>query len=162
MQKSKDEELSAKVLENIIHLTQEKQILADKVRLFLLRNKNLHYITSALLQKGFEKSDIDEILQNQFLEEWKSLLNEKSLRIKIENYKNAGKSITYIKQKLIERKEDRELIEWLIEELFPALDDENIVKEIQKLWAKYPKEKLIQKLLQKGFSYQDIKQNLKY
>lgn len=157
MQKAKDEELAAKVMENIIHLTQEKQVIADKVRLFLLRNKNLHYIKSALIQKWFEKEDIEEILQNQFLEEWKSLLSEKSLRIKIENYKNAGKSIAYIKQKLIERKEDKAIIEWLIEELFPTLDEENIIKEIEKLSHKYETKKLIQKLMQKWFSYNQIK-----
>lgn len=157
LQKSKDEEMSKKVMESILHLTQEKQVIWDKIRLFILKNKNLHYIKNSLMQKWFEKYDIENILQNNFLEEGKSLLNEKSLKIKIENYKNAGKSIMYIKQKLIERSEDRELIEAIINELFPALDSENIEKEIEKLKTKYPKEKLVQKLLQKWFTYNDIK-----
>lgn len=157
LQKSKDEEMSKKVMESILHLTQEKQVIWDKIRLFILKNKNLHYIKNSLMQKWFEKDDIENILQNNFLEEGKSLLNEKSLKIKIENYKNAGKSIMYIKQKLIERSEDRELIEAIINELFPALDSENIEKEIEKLKTKYPKEKLVQKLLQKWFTYNDIK-----
>jgi hypothetical protein len=61
---------------------------------------------------------VQNILNNDFLEEDKSLLNEKSTYIKIENYKNAGKSINYIKQKLIERPEDRVLIENIINEIF--------------------------------------------
>ena len=39
---------------------------------------------------------VQEILENNFLREGESLLNEKSLFIKIENYKNAGKSIQYV------------------------------------------------------------------
>lgn len=101
---------------------------------------------------------IQEILENNFLREGESLLNEKSLFIKIENYKNAGKSIQYVKQKLIERQEDREMIEKIIDDIFYDGEDENLKKELEKLQHKgLEKQKIIQKLLQKGFQYNSIK-----
>lgn len=160
-EKSKNNELSLKVFENISHLVNDKQVAWDKIRLYLLRNKNLKYIKGKLLEKWFEKSLIQKILENDFLEEWKSLLNQKSLFIKIENYKNAGKSIQYIKQKLIERPEDREMVENTIEDIFQEWEDENLQKELEKLQNKnLDKQKLIQKLLQKWFQYNEIKKYL--
>ena len=104
---------------------------------------------------------VNEILENNFLREWESLLNEKSLFIKIENYKNAGKSIQYVKQKLIERQEDREMIEKIIDDIFYDWEEENLQKELEKLQNKgLEKQKIIQKLLQKGFQYNSIKKNL--
>ncbi len=160
-EKSQDREISEKVFENISHLFQEEQVIWDKIRLYLLRNKNLKYITGKLLEKWFEKDMIQEILENNFLREGESLLNEKSLFIKIENYKNAGKSIQYVKQKLIERQEDREMIEKIIDDIFYDGEDENLKKELEKLQHKgLEKQKIIQKLLQKGFQYNEIKKYL--
>ncbi len=157
-EKSQDREISEKVFENISHLFQEESVIWDKIRLYLLRNKNLKYITGKLLEKWFEKDMVQEILENNFLPEGESLLNEKSLFIKIENYKNAGKSIQYVKQKLIERPEDREMIEKIIDDIFYDGEDENLKKEFEKLQHKgVEKQKIIQKLLQKGFQYNSIK-----
>ena len=100
---------------------------------------------------------VQEILQNDFLEEWESLLNKKSLYIKIENYKNSGKSIQYIKQKLIERTEDRVIIEEIIHDIFQEWESENITREIEKLKNKYHPQKIIQKLIAKWFNYNEIK-----
>lgn len=160
--KSKDREISQKVFENISHLLQEEKVIWDKIRFYLLRNKNLKYITKKLLEKWFEKYMVNEILENNFLHEWESLLNEKSLFIKIENYKNAGKSIQYVKQKLIERQEDREIIEKIIDDIFYDWEEENLQKELEKLQNKgLEKQKIIKKLLQKGFQYNSIKKVLK-
>lgn len=157
-EKAQDREISQKVFENISHLINEKQVIGDKIRLYLMRNKNLNYIKNKLILAWFEKYLIQEILENDFLEEWKSLLSEKSLFIKIENYKNAGKSIQYVKQKLIERQEDRELIEWIIEDIFQDGEEENILREIEKLKNKnLEKQKITQKLIAKWFNYNEIK-----
>lgn len=157
LEKSLDEELSQKVLKNISWLINEKQVIWDKIRLYLMRNKNLKYIKQKLLEKKFDKELINEILEKDFLEEWKSLLNRKSLEIKIENYKNAWKSVNYIKQKLIERAEDRELVENILESVFENWEEMNIKKEAEKLLKKYDKPKTIQKLIQKWFRYDDVK-----
>jgi SOS response regulatory protein OraA/RecX len=66
-----------------------------------------------------------------------------------------------VKQKLIERQEDREMIEKIIDEIFYDWEDENLQKELEKLQNKgLEKQKIIQKLLQKGFYYDDIKKLL--
>lgn len=159
-EKSFDTELSKKVFENIKHLINERQVIWDKIRLFLLRNKNLKYIKLKLLEKWFDKVLVEEILQNDFLEDWKSLLNEKSLYIKIENYKNAWKSINYIKQKLIERSQDRELVENIITSIFENWEEMSIKKEAEKLLKKYDKVKVTQKLIAKGFRYNEVRRVL--
>lgn len=159
-EKSFDTELSKKVFENIKHLINERQVIWDKIRLFLLRNKNLKYIKLKLIEKWFDKVLVEEILQNDFLEDWKSLLNEKSLYIKIENYKNAWKSINYIKQKLIERLEDRELVENIITSIFENWEEMSIKKEAEKLLKKYDKVKVTQKLIAKGFKYDEVRRVL--
>lgn len=159
-EKSDDLELSNKVFENIKYLINEEQVIWDKIRLFLLRNKNLKYIKLKLIEKWFDKFLVQEILQKDFLEEWKSLLNEKSLYIKIENYKNAWKSINYIKQKLIERSEDRELVENILQTLFENWEETSIKKEAEKLLKKYDKSKVMQKLVGKGFRYDDVRRVL--
>lgn len=157
MEKLPDEEICEKVMKNIWHLINEKQVIGDKIRLYLMRNKNLHYIKSKLILAWFDKYLVQEILENDFLEDWESLLNKKSLYIKIENYKNAGKSIQYIKQKLIERTEDRVIIEEIITDIFAQWESENIQREIEKLKNKYEKQKIIQKLIAKWFNYNEIK-----
>lgn len=157
LEKSNDKDLSDKVFKNISHLINEKQVLWDKIRVFLLKNKNLKYIKWKLLEKWFEKYLVEEILKNDFLEEGKSLLNSKSLYIKIENYKNKWKSINYIRQKLIERNEDRKLVENIIKEIFEKWEELNIKKEAEKLLKKYDKQKVIQKLIAKWFRYDDVR-----
>lgn len=155
--KSKDIELSKKVYDDINHLIDEKAVISDKIRLFLFRNKNLNYIKSKLIIAWFEKELVNEILQNQFIFEDKSLLNEKSLRIKIQNYKSKWKSIAFIKQTFIERNADIELVENIINEIFTDWEDEIIIKEIEKLKWKYEIQKIIQKMISKWFSYNLIK-----
>lgn len=155
--KSSDEELSQKVFDNISYLINDKEVIWDKIRVYLFKNKNLNYIKNKLLEKWFEKDLVLQILEDDFLEDWVSFLNPKSLFIKIQNYKNAWKSINYIKQKLIERPEDRELIDNIIWEIFIYWEKENILTEIEKLKIKFEKPKIIQKLLQKWFNYNEIK-----
>jgi len=49
MEKLPDEEICEKVMKNISHLINEKQVIGDKIRLYLMRNKNLNYIKSKLI-----------------------------------------------------------------------------------------------------------------
>jgi SOS response regulatory protein OraA/RecX len=89
LEKSLDAELTKKVFESIKHLCEEKRVMEDKIRLYLLRNKNARYIKTQLISKGFEKEMIDDFLQKEFFDDEKSLLNEHSIFHKIQNYKNA-------------------------------------------------------------------------
>lgn len=159
-EKSNDSELSKQVFDNISYLIDEKQVISDKIRIYLIANKNYTYIKNKLSEKLFDKDLVKEILQNDFAKEGETLLNELSIYIKIQNYKRKNKSITYIKQKLIDRNEDKELVNKIISEIFgEEMDIENIKKEISKLENKYEKNKIIQKLLAKWFKYDDIKRS---
>lgn len=152
-----DEELVEKILKDIESLLDEKRVLWDKIRLYILRNKNLKYIKTKLLQNGFEKEMIDEILEQDFDISNISLLDRNYIKNKVINYKNSGKSRKYIFSKLYERKEDLEILEWILDEVFLGWEEENILKYIEKLGWKYEKQKIIQKLLQKWFLYDDVK-----
>lgn len=159
-EKSKDSNLSEKVFENITHLIDEKQVISDKIRLYLLANKNYTYIKNKLAEKLFDKTLVKEILDRDFFIEGESLLSENSIRIKVQNYKSKNKSITYIRQKLVDRQEDKEIIDMIIDEVFwEERDLESIKKEISKLEWKYEKSKIIEKLLAKWFRYDDVKRS---
>lgn len=160
LEKVDDKELIIKVLWNINHLLDDKKVIWDKIRVYLIKNKNLNYIKTKLILAWFDKYEVEDILNTEFLEENKSLLNEKSLKIKIQNYKNAWKSISYIKSKLIERQEDRGLVENILSEVFETWEDENLLQEYEKIKNKFPKEKLVSKLIYKWFKYEDIKKLL--
>ncbi len=156
-EKSKDQELSQKIWKSMEHLCDEQRVLEDKIRVYLIRNKNVRYIKTQLIAKWFEKEMIENFLQKEFFDEEKSLLNPISIQHKIQNYKNAGKSKRSIRQKLIESKQDEEIVEEIIQNLFQEDESENIAREYEKLEKKYEKQKIIQKLLQKWFVYNEIK-----
>jgi hypothetical protein len=65
-EKSKDTPLPEKVFENISHLIDEKQVIQDKIRLYLLANKNYTYIKNKLTEKLFDKDLVKEILEKDF------------------------------------------------------------------------------------------------
>ncbi len=143
-----------KSMENIIV---EKLVIESKIRLYIARNKNLSYIKSKLFEKGFEKEEYEKILENNYnLDE--TLLDVDYIKRKILDYKNKWKSRNYIFQKLFERKQDKDLILQVLDEIYQDEDElENIKEEYKKLEWKYEKNKIIQKLLVKGFTYGNIK-----
>ena len=157
LEKWKDFELSKKIILSLENIIDEKSVLIDKINLLLLRNKNYNYILTNLMQKWFEKEMIIFELENKFDANNKSLLNKNSIYIKVQNYKSKNKSISYIKQKLIQREFDKEIVENAIYEIFWEGEEESIKKEIEKLSKKYDKQKIIQKLIAKWFKYDEIK-----
>lgn len=162
LSKSDDKILCEKVIESISYLIDEKQVIEDKIRVFLLKNKNLNYIKQNLSQKWFLKEEVENILQNKFLQENQSLLNYKSVLIKVQNYKNKQKSINYIKNKLIENPQDKQIVLQAIWEIFGENDENEIIlKEYEKLKNKFDNQKIIQKLILKWFSYDKVKSIIK-
>ncbi len=123
-------------------------------------------LTQKLIEKFGEKSEngkkywwiwqeeIDYILQ----EKLRNILQEEFvIESKIRTYKNKWKSQMYIKQKLFERGEDKELIEKYLQEAFSEWELEQLQKEYDKLLWKYEKQKILEKLYRKWFKYDDIK-----
>ncbi len=107
------------------------------------------------------EDEIDFIIN----EKLKNIIQEDEvIKAKIRNYISKWKSKLYIKQKLFERKENRVLIEKYLEEYFLDWELEQVQKEyekqLKKLWGKFEgyefKQKLIEKLMRKGFRYEDI------
>ena len=75
---------------------------------------------------------------------------------KIKSYKQKAKSRNYIRQKLIERSEDTSIVDTCLNEIFIDWEIESIKKEYKKLKNKYPKDKIINKLIMKWFKYNEI------
>jgi len=146
------------IISEMKNIIKEEEVIKAKISNFLNKNKNLNYIKQKLREKKFDKDICEKILYWEFIEEDKSLLSEDFIIKKILNLKNKWKSKNYIKNNLIERNEDRELVETNLEEIFNNGEFENIQKEYEKIKERYPKEKCIQKLIQKGFIYSQVKE----
>lgn len=150
-------ELVEQVFEDIKHLFQEEQIIESKVKVYLFRNKNLSYIKGKLREKLFDKELVIKILE-QNITEWESLFSESYLLKKIENYKQKWKTKKYIFQRLVDRNEDKEIVENCLEKVFwEEWENEILKEEFEKLRWKYENKKIIEKLLRKGFEYSEIK-----
>jgi len=179
-----DEEILFIINEKLKNFLQEENILRAKIKNFLWKWKNLNYIKTKLFEKKFDKNDIEKILKEEFLEntefidDYWSLLNFEKLEKNILSLKNKWKSRKFIAQKFIERAEDNEIVNQILEEIFFEdeidQDFENLKKEFEKifqkkvknkktweyekLWEQWAwKSKIIEKLLWKWFKYNDIK-----
>lgn len=100
------------------------------------------------------QGEIDYIINNRM----KNIIKEEEVIIARINFlKNKWKSKIYIKSKLYERKENKELIEKYLEEIFVEWEFDSLKKEYEKLKWKNDKNKIIEKLIRKWFQYNDIK-----
>jgi len=94
----------------------------------------------------------------------KNIISEEEvIDSKIRNFINKWKSKTYIKQKLFERMEDKDLSDKYLNIYFENWEEENIKKQLKKLWfsenLEYNyKQKILKKLLNKGFRYDEVKE----
>jgi SOS response regulatory protein OraA/RecX len=89
------------------------------------------------------------------------ITEEEVIKSKIRFYKSKWKSTLYIKQKLYERQEPKELIEKFLDLDLWFSDEENLKKEYEKLKKKFDEKKIIEKLLMKWFMYDDVKRVIK-
>lgn len=155
-------ELIELIFNDVIHLFNDLDVLDSKVQNLLFRNKNKNYIISNLLQKKFNKEDIITIL-NKYIKSWESILTQSFLERKIKQLKWKNKSKNYIKNKLIEQQEDKEIVEQVLNNIFwIEWDIEWLIFEYGKLFNKnIEQKKIIQRLLVKWFNYSDIKKVLK-
>lgn len=152
-----DPEDATSVFKDIQHLTQEGEIIKAKIDNYIFRNKNYRYIRQKMREKLFPSEKTEGYLE-EYINTWESILDEDFLRRKIEIGISKGKSRYHIFQKLWETKQDREVLEVLLQEYFPDWESENITREYEKLKSKYNRQKIIQKLLSKWFKYDEVKQ----
>jgi len=143
-----DEEISFIIDEKMKNLLQEENILKAKIKSFLRKWKNLNYIKTKLFEKKFDKNDIDKILNQDYfenpenlevIENWWSLLNKEKLERNILILKNKWKSKKFISQKFIERREDNEMVNEILEKIFfekietgEGFDENNLLNSDEK------------------------------
>lgn len=160
-----DEERVKKVLEDLTTHVDEEKNIHNYIRYYKEKNKNISYIRQKLTQKKFQKDDIQRTLQEDIESKWESILNAEYIKKKISDLKEKGKSKNAIRQKLIERKEDREVVEQSLEAIFWEDEIVSLNTTLKKLlkWReteklkKEEKGKIIQKLLMRWFEYDEIK-----
>jgi SOS response regulatory protein OraA/RecX len=100
---------------------------------------------------------VNSILDDEILEPWESLLFAKFVQKQIDKYKLKWKSRFYIRWKLIERKEDKNLVEELLEKNFKDWEFDQVKMEYDKISWRCNDKKIIERLLRKWFNYNDIK-----
>jgi len=138
----------------------EDRTLETLIENYIYRNKNYRYIKQKMREKLFPAEKVEKYLE-KYKDSWESLLREEYLIRKIEHFLQKGKSRNYIFQKLSETPEDKDLLENVFTEYFVDWDHEALRKEYEKIKSKFEKPKIIQKLLMKGFCYDDIKKLIK-
>lgn len=153
-----EEEIDYILTEKMKNIIQENEVCRSKISNLIWKNKNVSYIKNNLRQKMFEPEMIEEILQTEFQYQEQSILNPQKIEKKVIELKRKWKSIWYIKQKLIERDLDKEMVNKIISEYFPDGDFENLQSEYDRYEWKYERQKIIEKLIRKWFYYGDIKQ----
>lgn len=165
LEKSDNIELTKTVIDSIFHLLLEDKILPAKIDNYIYRNKNYRYIEQKMREKLFPMEKVTEYLE-KYRSSWESLLKDDFLERKIKIFKQKGKSNTYIINKFWETKLDREKLEKMLEWYW---DDEALKKELDKILSRSTKvnlesyewkQKVVEKLIRKGFKYGDIKKLL--
>lgn len=136
----------------------EEEVAKSKIRNYIEKNKNFSYIKTKMFQKYFDKELVLLILREEYNFENETLLNEEKLKKQIILLKQKGKSKNYIKNKFLERSQDKDLVENILSEVFCDWELENLKKEYEKIKNKwFDKQKIFQKLFSKWFNYEDIK-----
>ena len=136
----------------------EEEVAKSKIRNYIEKNKNFSYIKTKMFQKYFDKELVLLILREEYNFENETLLNEEKLKKQIILLRQKGKSKNYIKNKFLERSQDKDLVENILSEVFCDWELENLKKEYEKIKNKwFDKQKIFQKLFSKWFNYEDIK-----
>ena len=154
----KENEIDYIIEEKLRNIIQEEEVIKSKIKNYIWKNKNLNYIKGKLREKLFDKDVVEELLISEFIVEWESLMEEDYLRRQVVILKRKWKSKMYIKQKFIERSEDRGMVEKVIEEIYNEGEIEEIKLEYKKIKDRYDNFKIIEKLLRKWFNYAEVKQ----
>lgn len=134
----------------------EEQVAKSKIKIMIEKNKNFSYIRNKMFEKFFDKDLVLSILREEYDFENETLLSEEKLRKQVFSLYSKWKSKNYIKNKFLERRQDREVVEKILDEIFFDWEMENLQKEYKKI-KNLEKEKIIRRLLSKGFNYNDIK-----
>ncbi len=139
------------------HLFDENSVIDSKIRLYRGKNKNIFYIQNKLREKKFNTDIIDQKMQI-LKDSEASLLSTDFIARKIQEYIWKHKSRQYIYSKLVERTQDKYEVEKILSEAYTIeIEQEIVAYKIWILHNKYNTQKIIEKLMRDGFSYNLIK-----
>jgi len=154
----------------------EKQIITSTINNYINKWKNLYYIKSKLNEKWFNSEEYLEILSKDFNSDNSSLLNYEKVFKQVQILYKKNKSRSYIRNKFVERNLDAELVDSILDEVFVDWEGNLLKKELEKIIRKKQgfwepcftdeyleklsfedKQKIIQKLVGKGFSFGEVR-----
>ena len=146
------------ISESMRNLIFEEEVARSKIKIYVEKNKNLNYIKNKMYQKFFDKDLVLSILREEYDFENETLLDFDKLKKQIFLLKQKWKSKNYIRNKFLERSQDKDLVGWILKEIFSDWEIENLEKEYEKIKNKwFDKQKIFMKLSWKWFKYDDIK-----
>ncbi|MBW7954453.1 RecX family transcriptional regulator [Candidatus Gracilibacteria bacterium] len=156
-QKTNNKESVKNVFESLKSYIDEVKMIGYMIDDYKSKQKDINYITGKLYQKKFDKHLI--IKEIEKLKNLESYLDKEKLKKQIISLKSKNKRVNYIKQTLIKREVDREIVEEVLEEIFGNDEElESIKYEVEKLKNKgFSKEKILKKMILKGFKYSDVR-----
>lgn len=159
--------LIEEVMESIMHLLEEDKILESKIESYTGKSKNISYISWKLLEKWFPIEKIKYFLDKKFEQTGKSILKKEFIKRKVLAFYKKWKSVTYIKNALIERRADEDIVTQTIQEVLWINSDLELIKrevdniDLSLFSDNKSKNKFINKLIRKWFIYKDIKNAIK-
>lgn len=154
LKKSHDLILTDQVMEKLRPLFVEKNIIESRVHDYIWKGKTSYYIRQKLLQKKFESSLVAEVLWGfeevlQDPETYRGIIYDRCQKAARKGF--SRKRIAY------ELQWQYPLARLIIWEILDTYDEWEILREkvLPNLIKKYPREKILQKCIQAGFSAQD-------
>lgn len=166
--------------DKLANILVEKEIIISTINNYINKGKNLNYIKSKLNEKWFIPEEYNKILVEDFDSDNSSLLNYEKVYKQILTLYKKNKSKNFIRNKFVERKIDSEIVDGILEEIFVDWEDELLKKELEKIIRKKQgfwvpcstkeyleklsfeeKQKIIQKLVWKGFDLWEVIKILK-
>jgi SOS response regulatory protein OraA/RecX len=152
-EKSKDSELIKSIISEFKSNFNEDNLLETLIQNLLDKWKSHNFISQKLTLDKFEKKDIERILwnlENTWVSD--SYLLQKIL------YSMKSKSLQKTKMNLIAGWFDKDLIEGIINSNDLKDSPELLETQYKELLQKdLPKEKIVEKMIGKGFLYKDVK-----
>lgn len=155
--KCKDKDLVDKVFQSLSPLLNDYQLALNMAHNLLRKGKDTFQAKIYLSKKMFSKETIEKVFV-KISQEKPMEIDSSPLPNQIRNLRKKGKSTREILLKYRNSSYAKEEILAIINE---TKDEVVLIGEIDKLVRKkIDQKKIIQRLLAKGFSYQDIKKNL--
>ena len=155
--------LTAEVMKEMATYIHEEQTVEGLVRMYTEQSKTRPYIEQKLRLKKFEKEIITSVLDSyaDIFDSWKDY--KQTITKKMYDYRGKNKSSKYILGTLVQKYPNfKQHITELLQSIAP--DEEDVVREeYAKLLKKHnvsdnkERQRIIQKLCLKGFSYDSIK-----